>query len=227
MRNFFYCSLVFLIIMFSCEKETKFDYYITASSNEFGAITPSGKIGVNAGQPQTFIFTPNEDVIENIVTIDSISRKNLDEFTFEAVFDNHVIDVKFITPNSFLSETNWDVDSYVLQDYSSGAAEYYFLEYELPCLYDDIFIFNLDGSFELNKNNTACDSQYEFIKPGSYEFQWGDYFIGSERIWKIKINDIVTDVYYRSQNKLTLFINNEYGFFPERNYNSLIINLSR
>jgi hypothetical protein len=72
-------------------------YVITATSNSFGTITPSGSVIVTAGADQLFTFTPNTNceidslVIDNAAPIDY----SLATYTFTAVASNRSIYVIF------------------------------------------------------------------------------------------------------------------------------------
>jgi hypothetical protein len=68
-------------------------YTITASSNSFGTISPSGTVTVNAGANQQFTFTPNANATIDSLIIDNgapIAHTQL-TYTFSNVISNHSI----------------------------------------------------------------------------------------------------------------------------------------
>lgn len=73
-------------------------FVITASSNEFGAISPSGKVEVVIGEDKEFFMIPNDGYSIKDVLVDDISvLKDVanSRYTFKAVNSNHTIHVIF------------------------------------------------------------------------------------------------------------------------------------
>ncbi len=68
-------------------------FTITASSNSFGTISPSGTVTVNAGANQLFTFTPNANATIDSLIIDNGApiAHTLSTYTFSNVISNHTI----------------------------------------------------------------------------------------------------------------------------------------
>ena len=68
---------------------------ISASSDSYGTITPSGNVVVSSGNSQTFTFTPNTGYKFASLLIDGVSVDSTSSYTFNNVTSNHTIAVSF------------------------------------------------------------------------------------------------------------------------------------
>jgi hypothetical protein len=70
-------------------------YYITATADTGGSITPSGKVSVTAGADQGFTIIPSSGYRISDVNIDGLSWGAIDHYTFSNVQQNHEITATF------------------------------------------------------------------------------------------------------------------------------------
>ena len=70
-------------------------YTIVANSQGSGSITPSGSVGVAAGQNETFTITPAANNAISGVTVDGTSVGAVSSYTFTGVTANHTITATF------------------------------------------------------------------------------------------------------------------------------------
>jgi hypothetical protein len=70
-------------------------YYITATSGSGGQITPSGTIIIAANHAQTFTIQPETGYTIHTLSVDNQSVPATLHHVFDAVNDNHTIDVRF------------------------------------------------------------------------------------------------------------------------------------
>jgi len=71
------------------------DYYITASAGANGSISPSGSVGVVAGENQSFTITANSGYQVADVLVDTVSQGAVTSYTFTNVQANHTISASF------------------------------------------------------------------------------------------------------------------------------------
>lgn len=73
-------------------------FYITATSNEFGEISPNGTIAVDSGANQSFLFIPHTNCLLSYLWIDNIPELLPGAtYTFFQVSENHSIHADFVT----------------------------------------------------------------------------------------------------------------------------------
>jgi hypothetical protein len=70
-------------------------YYITATAEGNGDITPSGTVSVYKGGSQTFVMTPDAEHRVKDVQVNGVSVGQVTTYTFENVTANHSINVIF------------------------------------------------------------------------------------------------------------------------------------
>ena len=70
-------------------------YYLVASAEANGKISPSGTVTVTEGASQTFTMTPNDGYVVADVTVNSIPIGAQEAYTFSSVSDNAIIRVTF------------------------------------------------------------------------------------------------------------------------------------
>ncbi len=74
-------------------------HYISASSNEYGVISPQGEIPVANGLNQEFIFIPFSNYHLKNIIVDKSSVGILNAYTFHGVTENHSIYAEFVRNN--------------------------------------------------------------------------------------------------------------------------------
>ncbi len=72
-----------------------YSYTIQASAGANGSISPSGTVGVNHGDDQSFVITPNTGYYISDVHVDSVSVGAVSNYTFTNVTANHSIQAFF------------------------------------------------------------------------------------------------------------------------------------
>ncbi len=70
-------------------------YNITATTDAYGSITPSGTVSVKKGENQTFTITPNSGYEIDDVLVDNKSVGKVESYTFENVTTSHTIHATF------------------------------------------------------------------------------------------------------------------------------------
>jgi len=75
------------------------EYYITATAGTGGQIVPSGRINVAVNQSQTFTIQAENGYTINELFVDNESVFATNRYIFNAVTENHIIDVNFIRKN--------------------------------------------------------------------------------------------------------------------------------
>ncbi|OQX07027.1 MAG: hypothetical protein BWK80_50060 [Desulfobacteraceae bacterium IS3] len=70
-------------------------YYITATAEGNGNISPSGTVSVYKGDSQSFVMTPDADHKVKDVQVDGVSVGQVTTYTFENVVADHSINVVF------------------------------------------------------------------------------------------------------------------------------------
>lgn len=70
-------------------------YTITATAGANGSITPSGAVGVAAGDSQTFTISPSSGYVIDTLKVDGLEVTATTSYTFSDVKANHTIEVTF------------------------------------------------------------------------------------------------------------------------------------
>lgn len=70
-------------------------YTLTATAEQGGAISPSGKVSIRRGGTKTFAITPNKGYLVADVLVDGRSVGAATEYTVEKVTANHTLTVRF------------------------------------------------------------------------------------------------------------------------------------
>lgn len=70
-------------------------YTITASAGTGGTISPSGDVGVSAGDSKTFTISANSYYAIDKVLVDGVSQGKISTYTFSNVTENHTIAASF------------------------------------------------------------------------------------------------------------------------------------
>ena len=72
------------------------DYFITATAGANGSISPSGSVGVVAGDDRTFNINPNSGYQVADVLVDGVSMGAITTYTFYSVAADHTIEATFV-----------------------------------------------------------------------------------------------------------------------------------
>ncbi len=71
-------------------------YNVNVTAGKGGTVTTTGNNSVQFGQGKTYIITPDEGYEIADVLIDGVSVGAVTSYTFESVYENHTIEVKFV-----------------------------------------------------------------------------------------------------------------------------------
>ena len=87
------------------------EYIITATAGSGGSITPVGNITVVFRTDQAFTITPNNGGHISRVLVDGVEVGVNNTYVFNAVRDNHTIDVTFAAPRQYVVKISSDAGS--------------------------------------------------------------------------------------------------------------------
>lgn len=100
---------------------SSYDYYtITASADNSGDISPSGKVSIREGLDKSFVITPKEGFSIKKVLVDGKSVGAVTSYTFKDVRSNHKIEAFFIKTGELYPNLNKQDHFAYIYGYPSG-----------------------------------------------------------------------------------------------------------